>query len=99
MTRGPLQNDYFNNLHNYAHVPLCYSFAYILEPNSTSIAVLSLDAPGNATLVQDYNWSSIATNGGLSFGTSGPLSFHDNIAWLTECLSLLSSQTLSILLG
>ncbi|KAI0091293.1 hypothetical protein BDY19DRAFT_991859 [Irpex rosettiformis] len=41
-------------------------FLYVLQPNATSVAVLSLDAPGKATNVGNFNLKDVADKAGLT---------------------------------
>lgn len=42
------------------------SFLYVMAANATSIMVMSLDAPGKATPVQQFNFADVARQEGVS---------------------------------
>jgi hypothetical protein len=46
------------------------SFLYVMAANATSVMVMSLDAPGKATPVQQFNFTDDATKHGATIGVS-----------------------------
>jgi hypothetical protein len=46
-----------------------FSFLYVLQPNTTSVAVLRLDGPGEAANVGNFNLKDAAQSSGLVVST------------------------------